>query len=188
MSADSLLPADLPHRWVVMGVSGSGKTTIAQNLARQLGWAFLEGDAFHPPANIAKMAQGIPLTDDDRHGWLLVLREHIRQAAQQETSLMLTCSALKRRYRDLLRQADPKLAFLHLEGARELLAQRMRHRSGHFMPADLLDSQLRDLEPLQDDEIGFSVDISDPPAALVASVLQHFRTGVTTPELPSKKR
>jgi gluconokinase len=161
----------IAYRWVVMGVSGVGKSTIGNALAQTLGVPFLEGDAYHPPGNVAKMSAGQPLDDDDRAGWLQALADEIRTAQVQGKGLVLSCSALKRRYRDLLRQADPQLRFVHLQGPRELIADRMTRRPDHYMPPSLLDSQLRDLEPLQDDEGGFVLDIMLPPDTLVGSIL-----------------
>jgi carbohydrate kinase (thermoresistant glucokinase family) len=158
-------------RWVVMGVSGCGKSTVGQALAQELDVPFVEGDAYHPPANVAKMSAGMPLDDDDRAGWLHALQTQIGEARERGTGLVLSCSALKRRYRDLLREADPALRFAHLDGPRELIAERMRARAGHYMPPSLLDSQLRDLEPLQDDEAGVLLDIGSAPARQVARIL-----------------
>jgi carbohydrate kinase (thermoresistant glucokinase family) len=157
-----------------MGVSGCGKSEIGALLANALGVQLVEGDADHPSANIAKMAAGTPLTDDDRHGWLLRLQERIRRVTAEGRGLVLSCSALKRRYRDLLRAGDPDLAFIHLAGSRELIAARMLARAGHFMPVTLLDSQFRDLEPLQADERSLQLDIQHPPQELVRQILQHF--------------
>ncbi|WP_296950729.1 gluconokinase [uncultured Massilia sp.] len=160
-------------RWVVMGVSGCGKSTIGAALAHATGVPFIEGDEFHPDDNVAKMSAGIPLDDADRAGWLQALAARIRAAHDGGTGIVVSCSALKRRYRDLLREADPGLRFAHLSGPRELIEQRMRSRAGHYMPASLLDSQLRDLEPLQDDEAGLTLDILQPPDELVASIREH---------------
>jgi gluconokinase len=165
----------LPRRWVVMGVSGCGKSEIGARLAAQLGVTHSEGDADHPPANVEKMAAGIPLTDEDRQGWLLILQGRIRNAAEHDQGLVVSCSALKRRYRDTLRAGDPKLAFVHLDGERALIASRMQARSGHFMPVTLLDSQFRDLEPLQGDERGTRADIKQSPDAIIQSVMRHFQ-------------
>lgn len=165
----------LPKRWVVMGVSGSGKSSVARQLAERLGIQFVEGDDDHPPENIAKMASGQPLNDADRQGWLAVLRDRIRRAADQGQSLVLTCSALKRRYRDMLREGDPELMFVHLHGDRELIESRMQSRSRHFMPASLLDSQLRDLEPLGEDERAVRLDIKHSPDELADQAIQHAR-------------
>jgi gluconokinase len=164
----------LPRRWVVMGVSGCGKSEVGRCLADRLGLIHLEGDADHPPANIAKMAAGTPLDDGDRHGWLLLLKQRIDEAAAKGTGLVLSCSALKRRYRDLLRAGDADLFFLHLDGGRELIAGRMQTRANHFMPVALLDSQFRDLEPLQEDEYGATLDIRFPPTALVEQAIRHI--------------
>jgi len=157
-------------RWVVMGVSGCGKSTVGQALAAANGVPFVEGDQYHPPANVAKMSAGQPLNDDDRADWLLALQAQISAARQRGEGLVISCSSLKRRYRDLLRQGDPALRFAHLNGPKELIAARMQARVGHYMPASLLDSQFRDLEPLQPDEAGLTLDIETPPADLVTRI------------------
>jgi gluconokinase len=149
-----------------MGVSGCGKSAVGQQLADLLQVEFVEGDAWHSPASIAKMAAGIALTDADRADWLQRLRERIAAARAAGVGLVLACSALKRRYRDLLRQGDPALCFAHLDGAPTLIAQRMHARTGHFMPPSLLESQLRDLEPLEPDECGIRLDIAKSTATL----------------------
>ena len=159
------------ERWVVMGVSGCGKSTVGRALAEALQVPFIEGDAFHSAANVARMAAGIALDDVDRAGWLEALREQVRGAREQGRGLVLACSALKRRYRDLLREGDPGLRFAHLAGGRAVLAGRMRARAEHYMPPSLLDSQLRDLEPLQADEAGVTLDLSREPRQLVARIL-----------------
>lgn len=164
----------LPQRWVVMGVSGCGKSEIARGLAARFGLPHVEGDGDHPPENIRKMANGIPLDDSDRSGWLQLLQQRIAHAATNDASLVLSCSALKRRYRDVLRAHDPALHFLHLQGERDLIASRMQARENHFMPVALLDSQFRDLEPLQDDEHGLTLDIRMPPDLLVEQALRHI--------------
>jgi len=172
LSAPPHLQQPLPaQRWVVMGVSGCGKSTVGAALAARLGLRFIEGDSFHPAPNVAKMSAGLPLDDHDRADWLQALAAEIRGAREQGAGLVLSCSALKRRYRDLLRQADPDLRFAHLAGPRALIAERMAGRSGHYMPPALLDSQLRDLEPLQDDEAGLRLDITQPPQALVDRII-----------------
>lgn len=160
-------------RLVVMGVSGCGKSEIGQRLASRLGLDYLEGDAFHPEANVTKMSAGIPLDDADRFGWLGVLRDRIAEARQRGLGLVLSCSSLKRRYRDLLRSGDEHLVFIHLHGERETIASRMQARPGHFMPPALLESQLRDLEPLQPDENGHQLDIRLAPDDLVDQVVQR---------------
>lgn len=172
MVAASGSPAghDSNCRWVIMGVSGCGKSTIGAALADFLALPFLEGDEFHPPGNVAKMSAGTPLDDNDRAGWLQALAAEIGSARERGTGLVLSCSALKRRYRDMLRQADPALRFVHLQGPASLIAERMARRTDHYMPPSLLESQLRDLEPLQDDEAGCKLDITLPPPELVARI------------------
>ena len=157
----------------MMGVCGSGKSAVGRLLAQEMGVRFVEGDDYHPAANVAKMTAGIPLTDGDRAAWLARLSGAIRQAAAADDGLVLSCSALKRRYREQLRAADPRLHFAHLAGERELIAQRMLARAGHFMPRSLLDSQFAALEALQDDEAGLRLDIRRLPAQLVADILAH---------------
>lgn len=157
-------------RWVVMGVSGCGKSTVGQALAAANGVPFVEGDQYHPPANVAKMSAGVALTDEDRADWLLALQAQIRAARSRGEGIVISCSALKRRYRNLLRQGDPALRFAYLNGSQELISARMQARVGHYMPASLLDSQFRDLEPLQDDEAGVTLDIETPPEDLVAQI------------------
>lgn len=158
-----------------MGVSGSGKTTVARNLANRLGWEFAEGDDFHPQANIDKMASGHPLDDDDRWPWLRAIGAWITERTEAGRSAVITCSALKHSYRDILRGAD--VVFVHLTGDRELLASRIGHRHGHFMPADLLDSQLADLQAPAADERAITVDVAPSPSEIADEVvarLQHF--------------
>ncbi|MFL6710022.1 MAG: gluconokinase [Massilia sp.] len=158
-------------RWVVMGVSGSGKSAVGARLAAALDAPFVEGDAFHPAQNVARMAAGISLTDADRAPWLAELAGRIKAAAEAGTPMVLACSALKRRYRDLLRSGDAGLRFIHLTGDPAVLATRMGQRPGHFMPVSLLESQLRDLEPLGPDEHGIVLDIAATPDEQVAAVL-----------------
>lgn len=154
--------------WVVMGVSGCGKSSIGAKLALELGVPFTEGDAFHSQANVAKMSAGIPLTDDDRRDWLLNLRDKL---AAREGGAVLSCSSLKRAYRDLLRSAGGDVRFAHLAGPREVLLERVSNRPAHYMPPSLLDSQLSTLEPLQPDEAGITLDIRDSQDQLVAQIL-----------------
>lgn len=147
-------------RIVVMGVSGCGKSSMGEALAHRLGLPFIEGDALHPPENVAKMASGTPLTDDDRWPWLTRVGEAL---AAPEGGAIISCSSLKRAYRDLLRrEAGEGVIFVFLHGSRELLLSRMQHRPGHFMPASLLDSQLATLEPPGVDENTIPVDCAEP--------------------------
>jgi len=157
---------------VVMGVSGSGKTTVGTALAETLGVEYAEADAFHPQANIDKMSSGVPLTDEDRAPWLEAIAAWIRE--HQATGGVVTSSALKRRYRDVLRSGGDAW-FAHLDGDREILTERMKTRSGHFMPVSLLDSQLADLEPLQPDEHGEVFDIRRRPEDVTQAALASFR-------------
>ncbi|GAA3541334.1 gluconokinase [Amycolatopsis ultiminotia] len=157
---------------VVMGVSGSGKTTVGTAVAARLGVDYAEADTFHPPANIAKMTAGHPLTDEDRAPWLAAIAKWIGE--HRESGGVVSSSALKRSYRDVL-AGGGDVWFLHLHGDRGLLAERMKHRSGHFMPVSLLDSQLADLEPLQRDEPGRTFDLAKSPAELVDAALTAFR-------------
>lgn len=159
-----------------MGVAGCGKTTTGLLLAGALGGAFIDADDLHPAINVARMASGQPLTDEDRHPWLHAVGAVFAQADPRAT-VVIACSALRRAYRDLLRAgAERPLVFVHLSGARDLHAERLRGRTGHFMPPALLDSQLALLEPLGADEEGVVVDIADEPERIVDAVLRRLRT------------
>lgn len=160
------------RRVVVMGVAGGGKSTVGGLLAERLGGAYVEGDELHPRANIDKMAAGVPLDDADRAPWLRLVGERLAAAGGRGETVALGCSALKRSYRDLIRAAAPDTLFVHLHGSRELLAERMADRPGHFMPAALLDSQLETLEPLGDDEAGAVFDIADAPEDIAAAAAE----------------
>ncbi len=162
-----------PDLIVVMGVAGSGKTTVAALLAGRLGAAFAEGDDFHSPANVEKMSAGTPLTDDDRWPWLRSIRDWLAARAAAGESAVVPCSALRRAYRDVLREAGP-VRFVHLTGSHELLTERIQGRAGHFMKPEMLVSQLATLEPLADDEDGFAVDVAARPAALVDEILRRL--------------
>jgi gluconokinase len=159
---------------VVMGVSGAGKTTLAEALSARLGWPYTEGDDLHSAASIAKMRSGIPLTDDDRWPWLHRLAAWIGDEEAAGQSAVLTCSALRRAYRDVLRDGHPSVRFVHATVPAATLRARLEHRRGHFMPASLLDSQLATLEPLQPDEPGVTVDGEAGMAELVDRVLAHL--------------
>ncbi|MBT2250746.1 gluconokinase [Arthrobacter sp. BHU FT2] len=157
------------HRIIVMGVSGCGKTTIGDLVARELGVPFVDGDSLHPVENVAKMAAGTPLTDEDRWPWLATVGTELAKAG--DGGLVLACSALRRSYRDAIRAQAPGTLFLHLHGSRGVLEQRLAARAGHFMPAALLDSQLRTLEPLERDEAGFVINMASPVAQVVIDAL-----------------
>lgn len=169
-----------PMTVVVMGVSGSGKTTVARELARRLGWPFAEGDDFHPAANVRKMAAGQALDDDDRGPWLRRLAAWIGAREQSGDSAVLTCSALKRAYRDLLRDGHPSVWFVHVTADPDLLRARLAGRSGHYMPPSLLDSQLEALAPLQADEPGVTVDAGRPGEEVAADELASAAVAALT--------
>lgn len=167
-----------PDIFVVMGVSASGKSTVGRLLAERLGATYLDGDDFHPPENVARMAAGQPLTDADRQGWLAGLSARLGRAREAGESVVLSCSALKRRYRDVLRQGAPDLKLVYLHGSRELLAARIAARTGHYMPASLLDSQLAALEPPQADEAALGFDIGLAPPQIVDRIaMEKLRHG-----------
>jgi gluconokinase len=175
---------------VVMGVSGSGKSTVAAGLVERLGCEFAEGDDFHPPANVAKMRAGMPLDDDDRWPWLRSLAAWIGERERAGRDVVVTCSALKRNYRDLLRDGHPSVWFAHVTVDPELLRERVEKRTGHYMPSALLESQLATLQPLQDDEPGASISGAGTPDAVVDQLLttlraeRGLRIGSRAPEPP----
>jgi gluconokinase len=160
-----------PVALVVMGVSGSGKSTLAELLARTLGVDYVDADDLHPEANKAKMASGTPLADEDRWPWLRDVGSVLRAEVDAGRSVVVACSALRRRYRDVLREAGGDVFFVHLHGSEELLADRLGSRTGHFMPVSLLASQLATLERLGPDEAGLVVDVALPPEQAVEQVL-----------------
>ena len=160
---------------VVMGVSGSGKTTIAAGIARQEGWMLLEGDKFHPPANIAKMKAGTPLTDDDRWPWLQAIaarQDELRAAGQ---SAVVACSTLKRAYRNILIGGRQDTLLMYLRGSRQLIEARMKARKDHFMPPALLDSQFATLEEPGADENPIVVDIDAAADATIADAVTKLK-------------
>jgi gluconokinase len=174
---------------VVMGVSGSGKSTVAASLVERLGWEFAEGDDFHPAANVEKMRAGIPLDDDDRWPWLRSLAAWIGEHEKAGRNVVVTSSALKRSYRDLLRDGHPSVWFAHVTADAELIRDRIEHRAGHYMPASLLDSQLATLEPLADDVPGARVSSAGSPPSVVTELLAALDTErglhLSTQEAPS---
>ena len=160
-----------PRIVVVMGVSGSGKTTVGIALADSLGWEFVDGDDLHPPANVSKMAAGVPLTDDDRWPWLEAIGRWIDVRRSSGAGAVVACSALRRSYRDLLRRGRPEVVFCHLAVDADHLRERLAQRRGHYMPASLLASQLSSLEPLDEDEPGVTVSAEGGPADVLAAAL-----------------
>ena len=155
----------------MMGVSGSGKSLIGAAFARELGVDFVDGDDYHSAANVARMASGIPLTDDDRAEWLRSLAERIRNAKNSGAGLVVSCSALKRSYRDILHGAASDLRFIFLQGPGALLAERLASRRGHYMPPSLLDSQLATLEKPSPDEQAWVCDMRESPEDIVAALV-----------------
>lgn len=169
-------PRRVPHPvLVVMGAAGSGKSTVAALLADRLGWDLAEGDDLHPPANVAKMAAGHPLDDDDRRPWLVRVSAWLTAHTSAGVPGVISCSALKRSYRDVLRREH--VVFVHLDGTREHLAQRLAGRRGHYMSASMLDSQLADLEPPGPDEQALIVGIDGTPEEVATDVLTRLGLG-----------
>ncbi|WP_017559773.1 gluconokinase [Nocardiopsis baichengensis] len=165
--------------FVFMGVSGSGKSTVALRTAERLALPFAEADAFHPEANIAKMSQGVALTDADRLPWLRSLAAWIGEREAEGRDSLMACSALKRSYRDVLRSGAPDVRFVHLDGPVELIRRRLAERAGHFMPSGLLDSQQATLEPLRDDEKGVVLDIAPPPEEITEEAVRAVRSALS---------
>jgi len=163
-----------PSVLVFMGVAGSGKTTVAAILAGRLGWPFEEGDALHPQANIEKMAAGHPLTDVDRWPWLAKVADWVDERLDARENGLITCSALKRSYRDLINRRGSGVMFVYLAGSEETIAARLAARHGHFMPPSLLDSQLADLEEPTPDEPAIRIDIGPPAAVIAQEILEDF--------------
>ena len=160
---------------VVMGVSGSGKTTIAKGLAAAEGWTLLEGDSFHPPANVAKMAAGTPLTDEDRWPWLRAIVAAIDAYRARGENAVVACSALRKAYRDILIGDRRDVRLVYLKGSRALIAERLRARKGHFMPPALLDSQFRTLEEPGPDENPITVEIGGTPDQIVRAIMERLQ-------------
>jgi gluconokinase len=161
-----------PRVLIVMGVSGCGKSTVGQALGTILGWDFRDGDAFHPPANVAKMKNGTPLTDDDRWPWLDAIARFIDDKRNADSHAIIACSALKRVYRDRLKGVHGDVMFVHLAGSRDLIEARMAARQNHFMPLGLLDSQFATLEPPGADEPALPVSVAGTPDIIVSHILE----------------
>ena len=167
-------------RLIIMGVSGCGKSTVGARLGARTGIPFIEGDTLHPPRNVALMASGTPLTDEDRAGWLDDIASRF-YALPTGAGLIISCSALKRKYRDRLRAACPDLRFIHLHGTKALLKERLQYRTGHYMPPSLLTSQLQTLEPPHPDEFAITLDIALPTEELVMHIEQQLQLQVAEP-------
>jgi gluconokinase len=174
-----------PCALIVMGVAGSGKSTIAEALAARLGWTYEDADRFHPASNVAKMSAGHPLTDDDRWPWLQAIAAEIGRMCQTGGHLVVACSALKRAYRNVLLAGRDDVCIVFLDGSRTLIAQRLSARKGHFMPPGLLDSQFKTLQPPGSDEHPINVSIDAPVEAIVDAIVSQLQPGV--PGAPYRK-
>jgi gluconokinase len=166
---------------LVMGVSGAGKTTIGKLLAERLGWEFADGDQFHPPANVERMRSGVPLTDQDRQPWLEAIAAWVDEIRRNDGQAVTAASVLKRSYRDIVIGERPDVRLVFLEGSRELIAQRVAARRGHYMPASLLDSQFDTLEPPGPDENAIRVSIDPPPEQIVSHIVEQLRAEGVSP-------
>jgi gluconokinase len=160
-----------PRSLIVMGVSGSGKSTVAEKLAERLGWTFEDGDRFHPPANVAKMSAGHPLTDQDRWPWLQAIADEIDRVWKSGDRAVIACSALRRAYRDVLVHGRDDVRIVYLKGSHDLIAGRLAARQCHFMPPGLLDSQLKTLEPPERNENAVTVSIDAPVDAIIEDII-----------------
>jgi gluconokinase len=165
----------IPCALIVMGVSGSGKSTIAEKLAERLNWTFEDGDRFHPASNVAKMSAGHPLTDEDRWPWLRAIAAEIDRVCSTSEHAVIACSALKRSYRDILVHGRSDVRIVFLQGAQPLIAERMARRKGHFMPPGLLDSQFKTLEPPDTAENPVTVSIDASVDAIVDDIVRQLR-------------
>jgi gluconokinase len=168
-------PVKAPCALIMMGVSGSGKSTIADRLAERIGWRSVDGDKFHPASNIAKMSAGHPLTDEDRWPWLKAIAAEIDRSCKADEKAVIACSALKRSYRDVLVHGRDDVRIIYLDGSKQLIAERLAKRRGHFMPSDLLDSQFKTLEPPDDSENPVTVSIDGTPDEIVDHIIGQLR-------------
>jgi gluconokinase len=168
---------EIPCALVVMGVSGSGKSTIAEKLAERLGWAFEDGDKFHPASNVAKMRAGHPLTDEDRWPWLQAIAHEIDRLCKAGERAVIACSALKHAYRDILVHGRSDVRIVFLRGTQALIADRLAKRKGHFMPAGLLDSQFKTLEPPEESEHPVTVSIDASVETIVEDIVRQLKLG-----------
>jgi gluconokinase len=173
-------PDIAPCALIVMGVSGSGKSTIAAALAERLAWIFEDGDRFHPPSNVAKMSAGHPLTDEDRWPWLQAIADETDRVCEAGGHVVMACSALKRSYRAILVHGRSDIRIVFLDGSQALIADRLARRKGHFMPPGLLDSQFKTLEPPQADEHPFIVSIDAPVETVVDNIVAQVTDQVRT--------
>lgn len=163
---------NIEHNWVVMGVSGCGKSAIGSALAQRVNARFIDADDLHSTANIEKMKRGEPLTDEDRTIWLDAIGSELANA---KSPIIVACSALKKSYRDQLRSFDPEVGFIYLEGSQELIAERLKKRSGHFMPVSLLTSQFNTLEPPQPSDTCLYINIDQPIPNIINEILDNLK-------------
>ena len=183
MSGDS---AQAPCALIVMGVAGSGKSTIAEKLAERMGWRYEDGDKFHPASNVAKMSAGHPLTDEDRWPWLKAIADEIDRACKAGEDVVIACSALKHSYRDILVHGRDDVRIVYLRGTQELIADRLAQRKGHFMPPELLASQFKTLEPPDPDENPLTVSIDASVEEIVDDIASQL--GLSASRTPRRKR
>jgi gluconokinase len=165
---------EIPCALVVMGVSGSGKSTVAEHLAARIGWRYVDGDLFHPASNVAKMSAGHPLTDEDRWPWLRAIAGEIDRLSAAGQRAVVACSALKHAYRDILVHDRDDVRIVFLDGSQDLIAKRLAARKGHFMPSGLLDSQFKTLEPPQPSERPVTVSIDAPVDAIINDIIRQL--------------
>ena len=178
----------IPCALVVMGVSGSGKSTIADKLAERTGWKYEDGDRFHPPSNVAKMSAGHPLTDEDRWPWLQAIADEIDRVCRAGQRAVIACSALKRAYRDILVHGRSDVRIIYLQGTQELIAKRLAARKHHFMPSGLLDSQFKTLEPPDPRENPVTVSIDAPVDTIVDDIVRGLRLSPDRSDASSRNR
>jgi gluconokinase len=183
VSGDS---AQAPCALIVMGVAGSGKSTIAEKLAERMGWRYEDGDKFHPASNVAKMSAGHPLTDEDRWPWLKAIADEIDRACKAGEDVVIACSALKHSYRDILVHGRDDVRIVYLRGTQELIADRLAQRKGHFMPPELLASQFKTLEPPDPDENPLTVSIDASVEEIVDDIASQL--GLSASRTPRRKR
>jgi gluconokinase len=175
---------EMPCALVVMGVSGSGKSTVADALAKKLSWIYEDGDRFHPPSNVAKMSAGHPLTDEDRWPWLQAIADEIDRVCKAGQHAVIACSALKRTYRDVLVHGRTDVRIVFLDGTKDLIASRLALRKGHFMPPGLLDSQFKTLEPPEANENPVTASIDASVDAIVDDIIGQLRPGPSGRDTP----
>jgi gluconokinase len=174
----------MPCALIVMGVSGSGKSTIGETLAERLGWSFEDGDRFHPAINVAKMSAGHPLTDEDRWPWLQAIADEIDRVCKAGQRAVIACSALKRAYREVLVHGRDDIRIVFLDGTQDLIAARLAARKGHFMPPGLLASQFKTLEPPASNENPVTVSIDAPVETIVDEIVRQLRSGPDSRKFP----